>query len=284
MKNLNLPILSPEGGLLRYLDEIQKFPMLSEQEEHNLAIEWADNKDIQAANLLVTSHLRLVAKIAQKYRGYGLPMMDVIAEGNVGLMIAVKKFEPSKGYRLTTYAIWWIKATIQEYILKSWSIVKMGTSAAHKKLFFNLRKIQNKLYHANNGSAPSNEVDIIANELNVSKDDVREMSQRFSSFEQSLNAPLYDNDDEGEVIELVAEPSESPETMALENNDYQYKKVRFDNAMLLLNDRERDVISERKLKEQPTTLDTLSKKYGISTERIRQIEERAMQKLSDAVA
>jgi RNA polymerase sigma-32 factor len=284
MKNLNLPILSPEGGLLRYLDEIQKFPMLSEQEEHSLAVEWADNKDIQAANLLVTSHLRLVAKIAQKYRGYGLPMMDVIAEGNIGLMIAVKKFEPSKGYRLTTYAIWWIKATIQEYILKSWSIVKMGTSAAHKKLFFNLRKIQNKLYHANNGNAPSNEVDIIANELNVSRDDVREMSQRFSSFEQSLNAPLYDNDDEGEVIELVAEPSESPETMALENNDYQYKKVRFDNAMLLLNDRERDVISERKLKEQPTTLDILSKKYGVSTERVRQIEERAMQKLTNAVA
>jgi RNA polymerase sigma-32 factor len=283
VKNMSLPILSSEAGLIRYLDEIKQFPMLSEEEEKSLALRWYNDKDIDAAQKLVTSHMRLVAKLAMQYRGYGLPIMDLISEGNVGLMIAVKKFDPNKGFRLSTYALWWIKATIQDYILKSWSLVKIGTSAAHKKLFFNLRKIKSKLLNENQGQVPYNESELIAKELDVTKEDVVDLNLRFSDHESSLNNPIY-NEEEGELIELVAEQGDNQEVQILEAQDMEYRMSKFNNALATLNEREQDIIRERKLKELPTTLDVLSKKYGVSTERVRQIEERAMQKLKLAVA
>lgn len=279
---INLPILSQDAGLVRYLEEIKKFPVLTETEENELALKWYNDGDIEAAQKLVTSHLRLVAKIAMQYRGYGLPMIDVISEGNIGLMTAVKKFDPKMGNRLSTYAMWWIKATIQDYILKSWSMVKMGTSAAHKKLFFNLRKIKNKLFHANNGQVPSNEIELIAKELDVSKEDVADMNARFTTHEASLNDQAY-GDDEVEVIDTIAEPSESHEIQIIENDDFNYKKQKFANAMLTLNERERDIINSRRLLDKPAKLEELSVKYGISAERVRQIEDRAFQKLKQAV-
>lgn len=283
MTALTLPVLSQESSLTRYLDEIKRFPMLSEQEEHDLAISWLDKTDIKAAQKLVTSHLRLVAKIAMQFRGYGLPMADIISEGNIGLMIAVKKFDPYKGFRLATYAMWWIKATIQDYILKSWSIVKIGTSAAHKKLFFNLRKIKNKLFQVHKGQVPANEVELIANELEVSQGDVREMNDRLSNYEGSLNTNVY-QDGDVELIDTIAEDEDSHEVMLLESQEKDYRQKKFEKAFALLNEREQNVIQERKLKEKPTTLEILSKRYGVSNERIRQIEERAMEKLQQAVA
>lgn len=279
---INLPILSQDAGLVRYLEEIKKFPVLTETEENELALKWYNDGDIEAAQKLVTSHLRLVAKIAMQYRGYGLPMIDVISEGNIGLMTAVKKFDPRMGNRLSTYAMWWIKATIQDYVLKSWSMVKMGTSAAHKKLFFNLRKIKNKLFQANNGQVPANEIELIAKELDVSKEDVADMNARFTTHEASLNDQAY-GDDEVEVIDTIAEPSESHEIQIIENDDFNYKKQKFANAMLTLNERERDIIQSRRLLEKPAKLEELSVKYGISAERVRQIEDRAFQKLKQAV-
>lgn len=283
MTALTLPALSQESSLARYLDEVKKFPMLSEQEEHRLAVSWFEKSDIQAAQKLVTSHLRLVAKIAMQFRGYGLPLSDVISEGNVGLMIAVKKFDPYKGFRLATYAIWWIKATIQDYILKSWSIVKMGTSAAHKKLFFNLRKIKNRLFQIHQGQVPANEVELIANELDVSQEDVKEMNDRFSNYEGSLNSLLH-TDGDIELIDTIAEETNDQEAALLETQEQNYKQRKFQNAFVLLSEREQNIIQERRLKEKPTTLETLSKQYGISTERVRQIEEKAMEKLQKAVA
>lgn len=279
---INLPILSQDAGLVRYLEEIKKFPVLTETEENELALKWYNDGDIEAAQKLVTSHLRLVAKIAMQYRGYGLPMIDVISEGNIGLMTAVKKFDPRMGNRLSTYAMWWIKATIQDYVLKSWSMVKMGTSAAHKKLFFNLRKIKNKLFQANNGRVPANEIELIAKELDVSKEDVADMNARFTTHEASLNDQAY-GDDEVEVIDTIAEPSESHEIQIIENDDFNYKKQKFANAMLTLNERERDIIQSRRLLDKPAKLEELSVKYGISAERVRQIEDRAFQKLKQAV-
>lgn len=279
---INLPILSQDAGLVRYLEEIKKFPVLTETEENELALKWYNDGDIEAAQKLVTSHLRLVAKIAMQYRGYGLPMIDVISEGNIGLMTAVKKFDPRMGNRLSTYAMWWIKATIQDYVLKSWSMVKMGTSAAHKKLFFNLRKIKNKLFQANNGQVPANEIELIAKELDVSKEDVADMNARFTTHEASLNDQAY-GDDEVEVIDTIAEPSESHEIQIIENDDFNYKKQKFANAMLTLNERERDIIQSRRLLDKPAKLEELSVKYGISAERVRQIEDRAFQKLKQAV-
>ena len=279
---INLPILSQDAGLVRYLEEIKKFPVLTETEENELALKWYNDGDIEAAQKLVTSHLRLVAKIAMQYRGYGLPMIDVISEGNIVLMTAVKKFDPRMGNRLSTYAMWWIKATIQDYVLKSWSMVKMGTSAAHKKLFFNLRKIKNKLFQANNGQVPANEIELIAKELDVSKEDVADMNARFTTHEASLNDQAY-GDDEVEVIDTIAEPSESHEIQIIENDDFNYKKQKFANAMLTLNERERDIIQSRRLLDKPAKLEELSVKYGISAERVRQIEDRAFQKLKQAV-
>lgn len=278
-----LPILSQDAGLIRYLEEIKKFPMLSEEEELELAFRWYNEQDIEAAQKLVTSHLRYVAKIAMQFRGYGLPMIDVISEGNIGLMTAVKKFDPNRGFRLSTYSMWWIKATIQDYILKSWSMVKMGTSAAHKKLFFNLRKIKAKLIHANNGTLPANQNDLIAKELDVSPHDVAEMNLRMTGGDASLNSFAYGEDDDVEVIDLIAEPSENPESEVIEQFDYNSRKAKFERALLTLNEREQDIIKLRKLREEPVTLDDLSQKYGVSSERIRQIEEKALEKLQKAV-
>jgi len=255
--------------------------MLSEEEEQDLAIKWFREGDVKSAQALVTSHLRLVAKIASQFKGYGLPMVDLISEGNVGLMIAVKKFDPFKGYRLSTYAMWWIKATIQDYILKSWSMVKMGTSSVQKKLFFNLRKIKNKLFQLNQGRIPVNETELIAQELEVSKEDVVEMSDRFSQFESSLND--YTNDEGSvEVLDTIASPDNHEDTL-METRELDYQRQKFSKAFAQLNEREQDIIQKRKLAEKPYTLDLLSKTYGISTERVRQIEERALDKLKKMV-
>lgn len=281
--NISLPILSQDASLVRYLDEIKKFPLLSAEEEFTLASRWKNYQDVEAAQKLVTSHLRYVAKIAMQFRGYGLPMTDIIAEGNIGLMIAVKKFDPDKGFRLSTYSMWWIKATIQDYILKSWSMVKMGTSAAQKKLFFNLRKIRSKLLQANNGAVPADESELIAKELDVSKHDVDDMKARMSGADTSLNAYVHDEDGSDEVIDTVAAPVESHEMTILEQNDYDYKKKKFENAMRLLNEREQEVIYQRRLKEIPETLESIGQRLGVSSERIRQIEEKALQKLRQAV-
>lgn len=283
MTNSSSPVVSSEAGLSKYMDDIRKFPMLSEQEESDLANKWYFEQDINAAHILVTSHLRLVAKIAMQYKGYGLPMIDLISEGNIGLMTAVKKFDPTMGNRLATYAMWWIKAHIQDYILKSWSMVKMGTSANHKKLFFNLRKIKSKILQTNSGVAPHNEIALIAKELNVSESDVSEMNDRFTHYETSLNDSAYD-DDAGEVIDLVAEPGDNQEIKLIESDEYNKRKEKFESAMLLLSERERDIIKTRRMSDNPKTLDELSSIYGVSSERIRQIEEKAMQKLSEAVA
>ena len=283
MTNSSLPVVSSEAGLSKYMDDIRKFPMLSEQEESDLANKWYFEQDINAAHILVTSHLRLVAKIAMQYKGYGLPMIDLISEGNIGLMTAVKKFDPTMGNRLATYAMWWIKAHIQDYILKSWSMVKMGTSANHKKLFFNLRKIKSKILQTNAGVAPHNEIALIAKELDVPESDVSEMNDRFTHYETSLNDSAYD-DDAGEVIDLVAEPSDNQEIKLIESDEYNKRKEKFESAMLLLSERERDIIKVRRMSDTPKTLDELSSIYGVSSERIRQIEEKAMQKLSEAVA
>lgn len=283
MTNSSLPVVSSEAGLSKYMDDIRKFPMLSEQEESDLANKWYFEQDINAAHILVTSHLRLVAKIAMQFKGYGLPIVDLISEGNIGLMTAVKKFDPTMGNRLATYAMWWIKAHIQDYILKSWSMVKMGTSANHKKLFFNLRKVKSKILQTNSGVAPHNEIALIAKELNVPESDVSEMNDRFTHYETSLNDSAYD-DDAGEVIDLVAEPGDNQEIKLIESDEYNKRKEKFESAMLLLSERERDIIKARRMSDTPKTLDELSSIYSVSSERIRQIEEKAMQKLSEAVA
>lgn len=283
MGNTSLPVISNEAGLHRYLEEIKKFPMLSDQEELDLANRWYFEQDMQAAHILVTSHLRLVAKIAMQFKGYGLPVVDLISEGNIGLMTAVKKFDPTMGNRLATYAMWWIKANIQDYILKSWSMVKMGTSANHKKLFFNLRKIKSKIIQSNSGVAPHNEIQLIANELSVPESEVSEMNERFTHYESSLNDNTYD-DEGGEVIDLVAEPSDDQETILIEKDEHDKRRNKLQSAMLLLTDRERDIVKARRMLDKPMRLEDLSALHGVSSERIRQIEEKAMKKLSEAVA
>ena len=280
---INLPILSQDASLVRYLDDIQKFPMLSESEEVELARKWHKEQDITAAQKLVTSHLRYVAKIAMQYRGYGLPMVDIISEGNIGLMKAVKKFDPEKGFRLSSYSGWWIKATIQDYILKSWSLVKIGTSAAKKKLFFNLKKVQNKLMHIHNGDVPANQDALIAAELNLPESEVNEMSARMSG-DISLNTKVINNDEESsEIIDITAEPSESHELTVIENHDYENKKTKFLKALSKLNEREQEIIYARRIGQPAATLDKLSEKYGVSSERIRQIEQKAINKLKKFV-
>jgi RNA polymerase sigma-32 factor len=284
MSSMSLPILSQDAGLSRYLDEIKKFPMLTAEEEQDLAHKWHKEQDLEAAQKLVTSHLRLVAKIAQQFRGYGLPMTDMISEGNVGLMIAVKKFDPNKGFRLATYAMWWVRATIQDYILKSWSMVKIGTSAAHKKLFFNLKKMKTRLYHANNGQIPANANDMIAKELDLSKAEVAEMDMRMSGGDVYLNSPAHSEDDSGEVIDVIASPVESHELTILNDQEYAYKREKFNAALQKLSQREQEILFERRLKDDPTTLEVLGARYGISSERIRQIEEKAIKRLQEEVA
>ena len=283
MSNLKLPSPSPEGSLSRYLQEIRKFPMLTADEEFVLAKNWRESGDVEAAHRLVTSHLRLVAKIAMGYRGYGLPVGELIAEGNVGMMQAVKRFDPDKGFRLATYAMWWIRAAIQEYILRSWSLVKLGTTAAQKKLFFNLRKVKGQIKAIEEGDLTPEHVSEIAEKLNVSEDEVVSMNRRMAAPDHSLNAPLrVDSDGEWQDW-LVDEDSVDQETHLVEKDEFEIRQELLEQAMETLNERERHILQERRLTDNPATLEDLSKEYGISRERVRQIEVRAFEKVQKAV-
>ena len=276
-RNYNLPALSNEGGLSAYLAQIKKFPMLAAEEEYMLAKNWRTTGNVKSAEKLVTSHLRLVAKIAMRYKGYGLPMNEIISEGNVGLMQAVKKFEPEKGFRLATYAMWWIKASIQEYILRSWSLVKIGTTTAQKKLFFNLKKLKNQIAPKNEGDLKKDEVEKIANTLNVSEDEVISMNRRLSGKEQSLNAPVGEDGDEWQ--DWVVDKEMDQELKIAHQEELDQRKDLLQDSIKILNDREKEILYARRLNENPSTLEDLSKKYKISRERIRQIENKAFEKL-----
>lgn len=276
--------LSPEQGLSRYLTEIRKYPMLEKDQEFMLANRWREHEDTGAAEQMVTSHLRLVAKIAMGYRGYGLPIGEVISEGNVGLMQAVKKFDPDKGFRLATYAMWWIRASIQEYILRSWSLVKLGTTAAQKKLFFNLRRLKGEIQALEEGDLRPENVTEIATRLNVSEKEVISMNRRMTGGDASLNAPIGGTDGDGEWMDWLAD--EDQETTADEyekNDEYTSRMNLLETAMEGLNDREKHIIAERRLKDDPSTLEQLSEVYNVSRERIRQIEVRAFEKLQKAM-
>lgn len=278
-----LAAISPDGGLSRYLTEIRKFPMLTKDEEYMLAKRWREHEDSEAAHRLVTSHLRLVAKIAMGYRGYGLPIGEVISEGNVGLMQAVKKFEPDRGFRLATYAMWWIRASIQEYILRTWSLVKMGTTANQKKLFFNLRKAKSEISALEEGDLHPDAVQHIATRLGVTNEDVISMNRRLSGPDSSLNSPLR-SDSESEWQDWLADDNAvSAETHVAETEEYGQRMGLLGDAMKGLTDRERHIITERRLKDNPTTLEDLASEYGVSRERVRQIEVRAFEKLQKAM-
>jgi RNA polymerase sigma-32 factor len=274
----SLPSIGPENGLGRYLAETRKFPMLRADEEFMLAKRWREHGDTEAAHKLVTSHLRLVTKIAMGYRGYGLPVGELISEGNVGMMQAVKRFDPDRGFRLSTYAMWWIRAAIQEYILHSWSLVKMGTTAAQKKLFFNLRKLKGQINAIEEGDMSPEHVHEIAETLNVSEEDVISMNRRLAGLDHSLNAPLR-IESEGEWIDWLVDESESQETIVAEQEELSNRRRLLAEAMKTLNDRERHILTERRLRDDPLTLEELSQEYGISRERVRQIEVRAFEKL-----
>ena len=280
----NLPsIVSGEGGLTRYMEEIRRFPMLQPQEEYMLAKRYHEYGDTQAAHKLVTSHLRLVAKIAMGYRGYGLPIGEVISEGNVGLMQAVKKFEPERGFRLATYAMWWIKAAIQEYILRSWSLVKMGTTANQKRLFFNLRKVKGKIQALEEGDLKPDQIREIATRLNVSEEEVVSMNRRLSG-DASLNAPIRATEGEsGEWQDWLVDENDDQETMLVEQDELENRRAMLGKALDVLNERERRIFQARRLSEDPITLEDLSSEFGISRERVRQIEVRAFEKVQDAV-
>ena len=271
------PAISNEGGLSVYLDQIKKFPMLDAEEEYMLAKNWKTTGNIKAAEKLVTSHLRLVAKIAMGYKGYGLPVNEMISEGNIGLMKAVKKFEPEKGFRLATYAMWWIKASIQEYILRSWSLVKIGTTTAQKKLFFNLKKLKNQIAPKNEGDLKKDEVEKIASTLNVSENEVISMNRRLSGKEQSLNAPIGEDGDEWQ--DWVVDKEMDQELKIAHQEELDQRKDLLQDSIKILNDREKEILYARRLNENPSTLEDLSKKYKISRERIRQIENKAFEKL-----
>jgi RNA polymerase sigma-32 factor len=276
--------LTPEDGLNRYLTEIRKFPMLEKDEEFMLAKRWREHEDTGAAEKLVTSHLRLVAKIAMGYRGYGLPIAEVISEGNVGLMQAVKKFDPDKGFRLATYAMWWIRASIQEYILRSWSLVKMGTTAAQKKLFFNLRRMKSKMQALEEGDLRPEQVEEIATKLGVTDDDVISMNRRLSGPDASLNAPLKASEGDSQWQDwLEDDDAANQEEDLAESDEFDQRMTLLQNAMEDLNERERHIIQERKLTDEPKTLEELAEVYGVSRERIRQIEVRAFEKLQQAM-
>ncbi len=278
----SLPSVSIDGSLSHYLSEIRKFPMLEPGQEYMLAKRWKEHEDTDAAHQLVTSHLRLVAKIAMGYRGYGLPTAEVISEGNVGLMQAVKRFEPEKGFRLATYAMWWIRAAIQEYILRSWSLVKIGTTAAQKKLFFNLRKIKGQIKAIEDGDLHPDHVTTIATKLGVSEQDVISMNRRLSAPDNSLNAPLR-VDSEGEWQDWLVDEEPDQESLLAEREEYSERRDLLQDALGTLNDRERHILTERRLKEDPSTLEDLSQIYNISRERVRQIEVRAFEKLQKAM-
>ena len=283
-KSMNVPMISDaEGSLNKYLQEIRKFPMLEPNEEFMLGKRWKEHGDTKAAHKLITSHLRLVAKIAMGYRGYGLPIGEVISEGNIGLMQAVKKFEPDKGFKLATYAMWWIKASIQEYVLRSWSLVKIGTTASQKKLFFNLRKIKGRIQAVEEGDLKPENVKYIAKTLGVEEKDVISMNRRMGG-DSSLNSPLRaDADGDGEWQDWLVDDKDSQETILVENQESQMRNGLLGDALSKLNDRERRVIEARKLQDEPATLDDLSKEFNVSRERIRQIEVRAFEKLQKAV-
>ncbi|WP_193182921.1 RNA polymerase sigma factor RpoH [Nisaea sediminum] len=277
-----LPTLTAEGNLTRYLQEIRKFPMLKPEEEYMLAKRWREHDDSEAAHKLVTSHLRLVAKIAMGYRGYGLPVAELISEGNVGMMQAVKRFDPERGFRLATYAMWWIRAAIQEYILHSWSLVKIGTTAAQKKLFFNLRKLKGQMQAIEEGDLSPERVTAIATKLEVPEQDVINMNRRLSAPDHSLNAPLR-VEGEGEWQDWLVDENESQEEVLAESEELDQRRKLLAVGMEALNERERHILTERRLLENPTTLEDLSQEYGISRERVRQIEVRAFEKLQKAM-
>jgi RNA polymerase sigma-32 factor len=277
-----LTIPAEGSSLSRYLEEIRRFPMLEPEEEFMLAKRWQEQGDSQAAHRLVTSHLRLVAKIAMGYRGYGLPLNEIISEGNVGLMQAVKRFDPDRGFRLATYAMWWIRAAIQEYILHSWSLVKMGTTAAQKKLFFNLRKLKGQMQAIDEGDLPPETVKAIAERLDVTETEVVEMNRRLEGGDRSLNVPLR-VDSETDWQDWLVDESASQETNLAESDEFDHRMSLLHRAMTVLNERERHILTERRLKDEPTTLEELSGEYGISRERVRQIEVRAFEKLQRAI-
>ena len=283
----NLPAtlsnITPEGNLSRYLDEIRKFPILSQEDEFSLAKDWKDTGNIEAAHKLVTSHLRLVAKIAMGYRGYGLPMGELIAEGNLGMMHAVKRFEPEKGFRLSTYAMWWIRASIQEYILRSWSLVKIGTTAAQKKLFFNLRRLKGQIKAVEDGDLNPENVTRIATELDVSEEEVVSMNRRMAGGDHSLNAPISSEGETGEWQDWLEDDRQTQDVQFAEAEEYDVRRKLMVEAMENLNDREVAIIQARRLNDTPETLENLSQQFNISRERVRQIEVRAFEKLQNAV-
>ncbi|MCH2546429.1 MAG: RNA polymerase sigma factor RpoH [Alphaproteobacteria bacterium] len=279
----NLPVISSDASLSRYLDEINAFPMLEKEEEYSLAKKWVDHGDVEAAHRLVTSHLRFVAKIAMGYRGYGLPVSDLISEGNIGLMQAVKRFDPDKGFRLSTYSMWWIRAAIQEYVLRSWSLVKIGASAGQKRLFFNLRRLKNRLQSIGDNHLSPENVSKIAKELDVSEDDVISMDTRFSVADQQLNARVGGEDGGGEFMDFLASEDESQETELVEREQSNQRHDLLNQALTTLNTREQDILTKRRLSDPAITLEELSQEYKISRERVRQIEVRAMEKLQLAI-
>ncbi len=284
LDSMSVSLLSPDNNLGRYLDHIKKFPMLDADEEYVLAKDWLDKQNTKAAHKLVTSHLRLVAKIAMGYRGYGLPVADLIAEGNIGMMHAVKKFDPEKGFRLATYAMWWIKAAIQEFVLKSWSQVKIGTTASQKKLFFNLRKIKSKINALEDGDLSANQVSHIAKTLNVPEDDVVSMNRRMLGGDHSLNSQINRNDgEEAEWQDMLKDERDNQETQFVNNQEKNIRNKMMVEALAHLKPREKDIIINRRLIDTPKTLEELSQEYKVSRERIRQIETRAFEKLQEAM-
>ena len=280
---MQLPVLSSEGNLSIYLQEIKKFPILTAEEEYMLAKRYKEHGDTKAAHKLVTSHLRLVAKIAMGYRGYGLPVTDLISEGNVGIMQAVKKFDPERGFRLATYAMWWIRAEIQEYVLHSWSLVKIGTTAAQKKLFFNLKKLKNQLSSIDSGNLSPENAREIASRLNVKEAEVLDMDNRLFSGDQSLNVQVGEEGDT-EWQDMLVDSNDTQDNILANSNELSFRKKIFEEALEVLNDREKEIISLRKLKDKPMKLEELSKKFNISRERVRQIEEKAFAKLQKQVS
>jgi RNA polymerase sigma-32 factor len=280
---MQLPVLSSEGNLSIYLQEIKKFPILTAEEEYMLAKRYKEHGDTEAAHKLVTSHLRLVAKIAMGYRGYGLPVTDLISEGNVGIMQAVKKFDPERGFRLATYAMWWIRAQIQEYVLHSWSLVKIGTTAAQKKLFFNLRKLKNQLSSIETGNLSPENAREIASRLNVKEAEVLDMDNRLFSGDQSLNVQVGEEGDT-EWQDMLVDSNDTQDNILANSNELSFRKKIFEQALEVLNDREKEIITLRKLKDKPVKLEELSKKFNISRERVRQIEEKAFEKLQKQVS
>ena len=280
---MQLPVLSSEGNLSIYLQEIKKFPILTAEEEYMLAKRYKEHGDTEAAHKLVTSHLRLVAKIAMGYRGYGLPVTDLISEGNVGIMHAVKKFDPERGFRLATYAMWWIRAQIQEYVLHSWSLVKIGTTAAQKKLFFNLKKLKNQLSSIDSGNLSPENAREIAIRLNVKEAEVLDMDNRLFSGDQSLNVQIGDEGD-SEWQDMLIDSKDTQDNIVANANELSFRKKIFEKALEILNEREREIITLRKLRDKPVKLEELSKRFNISRERVRQIEEKAFEKLQKQVS